>query len=114
MNVTVHLDRDTRLRLTGPAALIEEGRLAYTPSGFVEYLHGARLQLPALADVRVVERGEAGMAHDGWAAQLAAAHRQNAALRTELGLPAAEASGRENQEEDREEDHAVEAEKEEE
>ena len=33
------------------------GRLSYTPSGFVDTLEGARLQLPPLADLQVVARG---------------------------------------------------------
>jgi hypothetical protein len=47
--------------------------------------HGV-LRLPALAELHVVARGDAGMAQDGRAAQLAAVRRQNGALRAELGL----------------------------
>ena len=45
-----------------------------------------RLQLPALVELDVVARGDAGMAQGGWAAQLAVVRRQNGALRAELRL----------------------------
>ena len=60
-SVTMQLYRDTESLVIGSAAriAIEEdmGRLSYTPSGFVDTLEGARLQLPPLADLQVVARG---------------------------------------------------------
>ena len=58
-SVTMQLYRDTESLVIGSAARIKEdmGRLSYTPSGFVDTLEGARLQLPLLAVLQVVARG---------------------------------------------------------